>query len=119
MTPVRASSFGPSDGAKRSKYGAVRTVVDGVSFASKREARRYSELKLLERAGEIDELKLQPRYPLIVNGQKVCTFVADFAYRQGPLYQPVVEDCKGVQTDVFRIKRKLMAACLGIEVVLS
>jgi dsDNA-binding SOS-regulon protein len=64
-----------------SKYGAVRTEVDGISFASKKEARRYSELKLLERAGEIADLQLQPRFPLTVNGVRVCTYVADFQYR--------------------------------------
>lgn len=102
----------------RSKYGAVRTEVDGISFASKKEARRYADLKLLDRAGQIADLKLQPRFPLIVNGQTVCTYVADFSYRVvgGDL---VIEDAKGVQTDVFKLKRALMKACLGIEVTLS
>jgi hypothetical protein len=103
-----------------SKYGAVRTVVDGVSFASKKEARRYSELKLLQRAGEIAELRLQPRYPLVVNGLKVCTYVGDFAYHptfQGAtMAQEVVEDAKGFKTPEYKLKAKLFQALQGFPI---
>ena len=58
------------------KYNARRTVVDGISFASAKEARRYGELKLMERAGQISELKLQVRYKLV----QTVTYVADFEY---------------------------------------
>jgi hypothetical protein len=96
------------------KYGAIRTEVDGVTFASKAEARRYAELKLLERAGEIAQLELQPRYPLVVNGVKVATYVGDFRYiERGGL---VVEDTKGVRTPVYKLKAKLMLAVHGITV---
>ena len=57
---------------KRNKYGAIRTKVDGINFASKGESRRYKELVLLQEAGHITDLTLQPRFPLEVDGYKVC-----------------------------------------------
>ncbi|MGD9714830.1 MAG: DUF1064 domain-containing protein [Thermomicrobiales bacterium] len=100
---------------KPSKYKAVRTTLDGITFASKREAERYATLKLLEKAGDITKLELQPRYPLVVNDQLVGNYVADFRYRdeQG---NTVVEDAKGVKTPVYKLKKKLMKAIYGIEV---
>jgi hypothetical protein len=100
-----------------SKYRNRKTVVDGIVFASAKEARRYGELLLLQRAGEISDLWLQPRFPLVVNGIKICTYVADFAFKDKGV--KVVEDSKGVETPVFKIKRKLMKACLGIEVLVT
>src|SRR5579872_3499173 len=101
--------------ARSSKYGAKRTVVDGITFASKREATRYSELKLLERAGTISELTLQPSYKLMIGTDLICRYRADFSYKERGV-GPVVEDAKGVETQIFRLKRKLMRALLGIEV---
>ncbi len=101
------------------KYRNRRTEVDGVTFASKREARRYQELALMQKAGVISGLELQPRYPLVVNGVKVGTYVADFRYRESPengFLLLVVEDAKGVRTPVFRLKAKLMKALHGIEI---
>lgn len=98
------------------KYRNVPTVVDGIRFASKREAFRYCELKLLERAGEIGKLELQPRYPLTVNGLHVCTYVADFAYVENSTDRLVVEDAKGVRTRDFINKAKLFHALYGREV---
>lgn len=99
----------------RSKYRAKPTFVDGVRFASQAEARRYGHLKMLERAGTICDLKLQPRFPLLVNAIKVCTYVADFSYRfAGVVGVPVVEDVKGVQTPVYKLKKKMLAAQHGI-----
>lgn len=104
----------------RSKFGAVRTKVDGISFASKKEAKRYGELKILERAGEITDLKLQPRYPLVVNGMKVCTYVADFLYhntfRGATMAQPIVEDAKGFKTPEYKLKAKLFLALHGFPI---
>lgn len=99
------------------KFGAKPTIVDNIRFSSKREARRYSELRLLERAGEIGALVLQPRYPLKVNGKLICTYVADFEYYPGdPRKAKVVEDAKGVRTPVFAIKAKLFEALHGFPV---
>lgn len=81
---------------RRRKYGNTPTVVDGIRFDSLREANRYSELKLMERAGEISDLRLQVRYQLCVNGVKVCTYVADFVYVRDGI--TVVSDAKGVRT---------------------
>lgn len=95
--------------ARRSKYAAIPTVVDGIRFASKREARRYAELRLLERGGEIANLELQPFFPCVVNGKSVCTYIADFAYLSRGGVR-VVEDVKGVKTPVYRLKKKLVEA---------
>ena len=83
-------------------------MVDGIRFASKAEAARYSELRRLVRGGKILSLQLQPRFPFVVNGKKVCTYVSDFGYFEAG--NMVVEDVKGVKTDAFRIKAKLFAA---------
>jgi hypothetical protein len=100
------------------KYGNIPTVVDGQTFASKKEARRYGDLKLLEKAGEIRKLEVQPRFPLKVNGKLVCTYVGDFSYVTDA-DQYVVEDVKGPVTrtnPVYRIKVKLLEACLNVQV---
>mgnify|MGYP001599522917 FL=1 len=102
---------------KPSKYHAVPTVVDGIRFASKREAAAYSELKLLEKVGAVANVELQPRYEIEVNGRKICDYVADFRYLDGGKFGKLtVADAKGFQTPVFRLKRKLMSAVFGIEV---
>lgn len=100
----------------RSKYGAKPTIVDGVRFASQAEARRYGHLKMLERAGTICDLELQPRFPLWVNAIKVCTYVGDFRYRFPGVSVPVVEDVKGVQTPIYRLKKKMLLAQDGITI---
>lgn len=99
----------------RSKYRAVRTTIDGITFASRAEARRYQELRLLEKAGTITDLELQPKFDLVVGGVKVCRYVGDFAYtaRDG---RPVLEDVKGVKTAVYRLKAKLLWALHGIRI---
>lgn len=98
------------------KYRNRKVEVDGITFASVKEGRRYSELKLLERAGKIHDLKLQPSFKLEVNGKKVCSYVADFSYVE-PGRGVVVEDVKGVRTPVYQIKAKLFRAIYGMEVV--
>ena len=97
-----------------SKYGAIRTEVDGVTFASKKEAKRYQELRLLERAGQIEELQLQPRYPIAINDVKICTYVGDFQYRERGAF--VLEDVKGVKTPTYNIKKKLVKAIYQIDI---
>lgn len=92
-----------------SKFRNVGTMVDDIWFQSKAEGRRYSELKLLERAGAITHLRLQPRYPLFVDGIKICEYRADFSYVI-PGKGMTTEDVKGVETEVFKIKRKLFEA---------
>jgi len=100
------------------KYGARRTVIDGHNFASKKEAKRYSELKILQDAGEISGLKLQPRFKLELNEVKLCTYVGDFAYIENG--KMIIEDVKGCKNNVpyrlFTIKRLLMEAIYGIKI---
>ena len=97
------------------KYGNEKTVVDGITFASKAEARRYGELKLLERGGVIRDLELQPEFKLFGLGQTlVCKYVADFGYtEQGML---IVEDVKGIRTAVYRLKAKLFRDNFGFSI---
>ena len=90
------------------KYSAIKTTVDGIEFHSKKEARRYSELMLMQKGGLISELELQPSYRLEVNGKLVCKYVADFRYKVSG--GQVVEDVKGVRTRAYRIKAKLFQA---------
>lgn len=103
-----------------SKYHAVPTVVDNVRFASKREAARYGELKLLVKAGRVRNLKLHPRFALHVKGIVVGHYVADFTFNEkvGPfdVWSFVVEDTKGVRTQMFRWKAKHMKAEYGIGI---
>lgn len=111
--------------AKRSKYGAVKTIADGKVFASAIEARRWQELELLQAAGQIRNLQRQVPYDLVVNGQHICTYIADAVYELDSVpgypdsWITVVEDTKSKPTRKKRdysIKRKLMRACHGIEI---
>ncbi len=99
-----------------SKYHAIKTTVNGILFDSKREAHRYYELLLLEKAGEISDLKLQVPYELIPKqkGERACIYKADFVYRQNG--ETIIEDVKGVRTDAYKIKRKLMLWRYGIRI---
>ena len=103
------------DKPKPHKYGAKPVVIDGIRFASQKEGRRYQELLLLQRSGEIRDLKLQPRIDICAPGYgKVCTYVADFFYTAGG--HPVYEDCKGFKTQIYRLKKKLVCAFVGIDI---
>ena len=90
------------------KYGNVRTRIDGRTFDSQKEARRYMELKLRQRAGEIGPIKCQPKYPLLgKSGFKVCEYWADFEYVENGT--TVTEDVKSAITKknpVYRLKKK-------------
>lgn len=98
---------------KPRKYRNQPVVVDGIRFASKAEAARDAELQTLAQRGVIMDLKRQPKFPLIVNGEKVGTYIADWQYREAIGIKStinVVEDKKGVQTQAFRLKWKLAQA---------
>lgn len=109
----------------------------GEEFDSKREARRYQELVLLQKAGEICDLKRQVKFILIPTqyetyerygkrGQRLkdgrrllekeCAYFADFQYRDTRTGKLVVEDAKGVRTDEYKIKRKLMLSVHNIKI---
>lgn len=115
--------------AGRSKYRAVPTTVDGIRFASKREAKRYGELCLLLKRDEIRGLRLQPVYrifirPFVRDGVapgeliQVATYVGDFQYEalDAGRWRRVVEDVKGVKTPMYRLKKKCVEALYGIEI---
>lgn len=103
------------------KYGNRKTEVDGIRFDSKKEAVRYWELKMLERAGKISDLERQVRFVLIpaqyLDGklkERQCVYVADFRYLENG--HVVVEDTKGVRTKDYIIKRKLLLKVYGIAI---
>jgi len=96
------------------KYGAKKTVVDGITFDSKREAARYKQLRVMERAGHIHDLRLQVSLPLNVNDVKLGKYIADFVYTEDGC--EIVEDVKGVRTAVYRLKKKLVRALYGVEI---
>lgn len=100
--------------ARANKYGAKPTEVDGIKFASKAEAKRYGELKLLERAGHIRDLKLHVEYPLIVNGEKVGKYTCDSEYIEGG--ELVTEDVKGRAVRDWPLRKRLFAALYGRKV---
>lgn len=99
-----------------SKYRNQKTEVSGLIFDSKKEATRYLELKVLERAGKIRALAMQPSYDIWANDQRICRYKADFYYIDNETGKPVVEDCKGMRTPVYRLKKKLMLILNGIEI---
>lgn len=113
---------------KANKYNAKKTDMDGITFDSKKEARRYIELKNLLSAGVISNLKLQPEFPLVVgvtpvkirsrgypNGRRV-KYVADFQYISTDTGELVVEDVKGMDTSTSRLKRALVEAIYDVQV---
>lgn len=97
---------------KKKKYNNRITLVDGINFDSKREAEYYKELLLLKKVGEIKEIELQPKFTLLKGFKKngvthrAITYKADFrvTYQDNTIS---IIDVKGVETEVFKIKRKL------------
>ena len=119
------------------KYGNKKITVDEETFDSRREYKRFKELQILERAGEISDLRRQVQFLLIPaqyeeyerygkNGQRLtngrrcvereCSYLADFVYKDTATGRKVVEDTKGVRTKDYIIKRKLMLYKHGIKI---
>lgn len=106
-------------GARRSKYGNKKSEVDGHLFDSQKEANRYKELKLLQKAGLIGFLELQVVFELKVNEEKVCSYVADFVYVDAMTGEKRVEDVKSPATRriaTYRLKKKLMKSIYNISI---
>lgn len=120
------------------KYGNKKVRYDGIIFDSRKEARRYYELKLLQRAGQIKNLELQKSFELIPaqyetfkrigktgkelkDGrrllEKSCNYIADFVYTDAKTGKQIVEDTKGMRTKDYIIKRKLMLYRYGIKII--
>lgn len=118
----------------RNKYSNRKVEVNGIVFDSKKEAKRYSELKLLEYAGMITDLQMQVKYILIPEQrepdqigkrggvkkgmliERECSYIADFVYYDFTHGKTVVEDAKGYKTKEYIIKRKLMLYVHGIRI---
>lgn len=98
------------------KYKAKKTVIDGYTFASGLEARRYNELKLLVRAGAIRDLEMHPVFPITINGHHICKVILDFKYVDVEHKETVYEDTKGIKTALSSLKKKLVSAQYGIKV---
>ena len=126
MTAAEFRSLKP----KRNKYGSKRAwrcgrcglpILNGsccgdpIAFASQGEARRYDHLFQMQANGRISDLQLQPKYPIYIRGKLVCKVVLDFRYLTdtGKL---VVEDFKGHDNALSRLKRKMVEAAYGFEV---
>ena len=100
---------------KPTKYRAKKQVVDGITFASQAEARRYRELKILQQSGKVSDLQMQVPFVLapavLIRGANrkspALRYVADFVFLRDGAW--VIEDVKGALTQAYRIKRHLMA----------
>ena len=92
-------------------------TLDGIVFASKKEMKRYAELRLLQRAGEVQDLELQPEFRVSINGQHYCTYTADFAYTEKG--ERVVEELKSTGTAkdaAYRLRKKAAELFYGIKI---
>lgn len=101
----------------KSKYGNKKTVVDGITFDSAKEAKRWTELKLLERGNVIRNLERQVPFKVNIDGHHICTWIADFVYFEGQ--GRVIEDVKSPYTrklPVYRLKKKLIEAMYGLRI---
>ena len=107
------------------KYRNKITELDGIKFHSRKEAARYSQLKLYEKGGLIKDLRLQVKYELIpkltINGknERAISYIADFVYIDSVHNMEIVEDVKGMQTDTFKIKYRLMKQIHNIDVKIT
>jgi len=103
---------------KESKYHNKRVTVDGITFDSVKEASRYQELRMLERAGEITGLVRQQKIELIPKTKlyRACYYVCDFIYYDKRENKTIYEDVKGVRTKEYLLKRKLLYWRHGIEI---
>ncbi len=91
------------------KYHNQKTTIDGITFDSKKEAKRYTVLRSLQEGGYIRGLELQVPFELVPkgNGERAVKYIADFTYYDVEKQVAIVEDVKGYKTDVYKLKRKL------------
>lgn len=117
MTRLTASEYRQTQRVANNKFGAKRTVVDGITFDSKREAAYYCELKLREKAGEVSDVEMQRPFALVAGaGQLVGTYRADFTFHDHVSGSWRVIDVKGHDTALSRFKRKFVEALHGVKV---
>lgn len=113
---IRVTVDTPKKATKPNKYGAKKTEVDGITFDSKLEARRYMQLMDMLRHGLIRGLLRQVRYSLDVNGKKIGTYIADFVYTDVAAGVEIIEDAKGVLTPLYRRSKKHFEAQYGMKI---
>lgn len=103
---------------KKTKYGAVRTVVDGINFASKKEAKHYQLLKKQVELGHISDLQLQPswEFPIKTEKGRGYRYIADFSYYDKATCSSVILDVKGKKTDTYKLKKGMMKYFYNIDV---
>ena len=94
----------------RGKYGAIKTVVDNITFDSRLESQWYQNLKLQQQGGLISDLELQKEFVINVAGKQICIYISDYYFYDLIKKVWVIGDAKGVETDVFKIKKKLVVA---------
>ena len=126
------------NGFRKNKYGNHKVVIAGIEYDSQKEADRYKELQLLEKAGKIENIKRQVPFELIPKQTEIverysdktgkrlkdkektlehpCSYIADFVYYDREAGQWIVEDAKGYKTPEYKIKRKLMLYVHGIKI---
>lgn len=97
---------------RRNKFNATRTIVDSIVFHSAAEANRYKILKILEKSGHIQGLRLQVPCKFYMNAKQIFVYYADFVYLKDN--KEVYEDVKGMRTPLYRLKKKLIEAQWGI-----
>jgi hypothetical protein len=100
----------------RSKYKNKKCVVDNIIFDSMHESRKYIELKMLKSGGAIKDFKLQVPFSFELNGKKICKYYADFVVEYHDGHTEII-DCKGFKTPVYNLKKKMMKAFYGIDIV--
>jgi hypothetical protein len=97
----------------------IERTIDGITFDSKREATRYATLRLLERAGKIEDLRLQQKFPVQIHSKHYCTYTADFVYWDVALGREVIEDSKSTGTAkdaAYRLRRKAAELSYRIKI---
>lgn len=98
----------------KSKYHAIKTTINGITFASKREAYYYQIYSRLQELGQIKNLQMQTSIPFLINGKKMFTYKPDFEFDDDKGHHII--DVKGVLTPVFKLKKKLIEAQYNIEI---
>lgn len=115
-THLTAAEYRAQPKPKRNKFNARKTEVDGITFDSALEARYYRNLKLMEKAGVVYGVERQVEYAIEINGKRCCKYLADFRFYDKEQDRVRVIDCKGMDTPVSKLKRRLVAAAHGVEV---
>lgn len=120
--PSGAKSTKPKARASKraSKYRAKSVRIDGHYFPSTAEGIRYEQLKEMVANGVIEDLELQPQFPIVVNNIRCTKYIADFRYRvvddRGATLRVVVEDVKGFVTDIYKLKKQFVHAAYDFEI---